>query len=72
METGGLLYGVGLGPGDPELVTVKALRILRGCDVLVLPEKEKTGCRACAGRFRSPAPPARSWRIRRRSVSPSP
>ena len=46
METGGLLYGVGLGPGDPELVTVKALRILRGCDVLVLPEKEKTGCRA--------------------------
>ena len=46
METGGLLYGVGLGPGDPELVTVKALRILRGCDVLVLPEKEKAGCRA--------------------------
>ena len=41
METGGLLYGVGLGPGDPELVTVKALRILRGCDVLVLPDGRK-------------------------------
>ncbi len=24
----GALYGVGLGPGDPELVTVKAARII--------------------------------------------
>lgn len=28
------LYGVGLGPGDPELVTVKAARILAGADVV--------------------------------------
>ncbi|WP_367185047.1 SAM-dependent methyltransferase, partial [Trebonia sp.] len=24
----GVLYGVGLGPGDPELVTVKAARLI--------------------------------------------
>ena len=28
------LYGVGLGPGDPELVTVKAARILAAADVV--------------------------------------
>jgi precorrin-2/cobalt-factor-2 C20-methyltransferase len=27
----GKLYGLGLGPGDPELVTLKAHRILPGC-----------------------------------------
>ena len=32
------LYGIGLGPGDPELITLKALRILRECDVLLLPD----------------------------------
>ena len=30
----GRLFGVGVGPGDPDLVTVKALRILAGCDVI--------------------------------------
>ena len=29
----GILYGVGVGPGDPELLTVKALRVIRECDV---------------------------------------
>ena len=46
METCGLLYGVGLGPGDPELVTLKSLRVMRACDVLVLPEADKALCRA--------------------------
>lgn len=31
----GMLYGVGLGPGDPELMTLKAARILREADVIV-------------------------------------
>ena len=30
----GILYGIGVGPGDPELITVKALRILKKADVL--------------------------------------
>ena len=46
METVGVLYGVGMGPGDPELVTLKALRVMRACDVLVLPEEDKAKCRA--------------------------
>ena len=31
------LIGVGVGPGDPELVTVKAVRVLREADVVVVP-----------------------------------
>lgn len=32
------LYGVGVGPGDPELITVKAARILREADVIAVPD----------------------------------
>jgi precorrin-2/cobalt-factor-2 C20-methyltransferase len=35
--TGFLLTGVGVGPGDPELVTVKAVRVLREADVVFVP-----------------------------------
>ncbi len=41
----GVLYGVGVGPGDPELLTLKAQRILRETDVIAVPDKgagEKT------------------------------
>ena len=31
------LIGVGMGPGDPELVTMKAVRVLREADVVVVP-----------------------------------
>ncbi|MFE4669119.1 precorrin-2 C(20)-methyltransferase [Streptomyces sp. NPDC056716] len=31
------LIGVGVGPGDPELVTVKGVNALRGADVVVVP-----------------------------------
>jgi precorrin-2 C(20)-methyltransferase len=30
----GHLYGVGVGPGDPELMTLKAQRVVRACDVV--------------------------------------
>ena len=30
----GRLYGVGVGPGDPELVTVKAARLIAAADVI--------------------------------------
>jgi precorrin-2 C20-methyltransferase/precorrin-3B C17-methyltransferase len=33
----GNLYGVGLGPGDPELVTLKALRVVRQAHVIAYP-----------------------------------
>lgn len=36
----GKLYGIGVGPGDPELLTLKAHRILSGADVIFCPEKE--------------------------------
>ena len=38
METRqGILYGVGVGPGDPELLTLKALRTLERCPVIAAP-----------------------------------
>lgn len=37
----GTLYGVGIGPGDPELVTLKALRILKSVPVLAWPAPEE-------------------------------
>ncbi|MCP4379966.1 MAG: precorrin-2 C(20)-methyltransferase [Hyphomicrobiales bacterium] len=36
----GTLYGLGVGPGDPELITVKALRLLRSAPVLAYPAPE--------------------------------
>lgn len=33
----GTVYGVGVGPGDPELITLKALRLLRAAPVLAYP-----------------------------------
>ncbi|MDQ1718046.1 MAG: precorrin-2 C20-methyltransferase / precorrin-3B C17-methyltransferase [Pseudonocardiales bacterium] len=33
-EQAGRLYGVGLGPGDPELVTIKAVRLIAQADVI--------------------------------------
>lgn len=43
---GGILYGVGVGPGDPELITLKALRCIEGADILVLPAAAKEECHA--------------------------
>lgn len=40
----GRLFGVGVGPGDPELLTRKAYRIMKACDILVLPNKSKEQC----------------------------
>ncbi|WP_122642323.1 precorrin-2 C(20)-methyltransferase [Luxibacter massiliensis] len=32
----GIFYGIGVGPGDPELLTIKAARLIRECDVLAV------------------------------------
>lgn len=42
----GILYGVGVGPGDPELLTLKAVRILKECDVIAIPQENKGNCTA--------------------------
>ena len=34
----GILYGIGVGPGDPELMTLKAVRLMKECGVVVLPD----------------------------------
>ena len=34
----GKLYGVGIGPGDPELITLKAKRILEQADYIAIPK----------------------------------
>ncbi len=33
----GTLYGIGLGPGDPELITLKAARLIEGASVIAYP-----------------------------------
>ncbi|MCK7606387.1 precorrin-2 C(20)-methyltransferase [Geobacillus stearothermophilus] len=35
----GTLYGIGVGPGDPELMTVKAYRRLKEAEVIAYPKK---------------------------------
>jgi len=37
----GTLYGLGVGPGDPELITVKAYRILKESPVIAYPKSRK-------------------------------
>lgn len=39
----GTLYGVGVGPGDPELITLKAFRLLKECPVIAFPKKRMGG-----------------------------
>ncbi|WP_312355765.1 SAM-dependent methyltransferase, partial [Aminipila sp.] len=32
------LYGLGVGPGDPELMTLKAVRIIEESDIIAVPK----------------------------------
>ncbi len=36
----GTLYAVGVGPGDPELITLKGLRRLQSASVILIPQKD--------------------------------
>lgn len=39
----GTLYGVGIGPGDPELLTLKAVKILKQVPVIAVPKSKTEG-----------------------------
>ena len=49
----GRLYGIGLGPGDPELLTVKAVRLIGACPVVAFFAKagRRGNARAIADRW---------------------
>ena len=36
----GIAYGVGVGPGDPELMTYKAAKLIRENDVIAVPGRD--------------------------------
>ena len=40
----GCLYSIGVGPGDPELMTLKAVHTISKCPVLVLPAESRQKC----------------------------
>lgn len=42
----GKLIGVGVGPGDPELMTLKAVRMIQEADRVILPQREAKEARA--------------------------
>lgn len=37
----GIFYGVGVGPGDPGLLTLKAINVIKEADVIIAPKTEK-------------------------------
>jgi precorrin-2/cobalt-factor-2 C20-methyltransferase len=67
----GLLYGIGVGPGDSELLTLKAVRILSEVPVIAFPAPENgdSTARMIAARF---IPPARAEIAIRVPMRPGP
>lgn len=37
----GKFFGIGVGPGDPELLTMKAVKVIQQVDILIAPKTEK-------------------------------
>lgn len=46
MTQKGTLYGIGVGPGDAELMTIKAVRIIKEVDIIFIPVKDRENCHA--------------------------
>lgn len=42
----GRFIGVGVGPGDPELMTLKAVKSIEEADIIMLPADDRESCRA--------------------------
>jgi len=57
-KTMGRLYAIGVGPGDPELITIKASRLLSRLPVIFVPQRDETSpsyaCSIIAGLVREP------------------
>ena len=45
-NSNGVLNGIGVGIGDPDMMTIKAVKCIKESDVICLPRKDKTKCRA--------------------------
>lgn len=41
LNSSGVFFGVGVGPGDPELLTVKAINAIQNSNVIIAPKTEK-------------------------------
>ncbi|HKF71690.1 MAG TPA: precorrin-2 C(20)-methyltransferase [Stellaceae bacterium] len=70
----GTLYGLGVGPGDPELVTLKVLRTLRDLPVIAYPAPEDGAsfARSLVASWLSPAQTEIAIRVpMTRSVAPA-
>ncbi|MDR2884014.1 MAG: precorrin-2 C(20)-methyltransferase, partial [Deferribacteraceae bacterium] len=48
----GEIFILGVGPGDPELVTVKAVNILKRADIIYVPESDAGGRSVAEGIIR--------------------
>jgi len=53
----GTLYGVGIGPGDPELLTLKAVKVIQSCAVITYPEPRGSSGRVLAADIATAALP---------------
>ena len=46
MNTHAKLYGIGVGPGDPDLMTLKAIKTIENSEAVVLPSSTREKCYA--------------------------
>ena len=45
-EQSGILYGIGVGTGNPKQMTLQELEVIRECDLIVIPAVSKEECYA--------------------------
>lgn len=67
----GLFYGVGVGPGASDLITLRALRVMEEADVLAIPRPSDFG-RSVAWGIVSPHVESSQWSQRRKELGKNP